>query len=389
MPRTNRPKYSVQICGYDRIKAFIYKDGGRNYLAGCLVATDAPAIADLRKAGRDPHVQRAATRGAEAVRGVLIERHPGVDRPGVADFLADTLQQYLHRVAVAVTGRPRLTVGELVETHREDTKPDKAAFHRAVVQLAGGIPADELNATDVSRLIGRAGQGGWMLQTDRPAKPWAEPSIRKLLGVLVDAYRYGAAHGLLEIEAAQRIEYAAGLPLPEWIGKPGGKDAVPDAIVDATRKHLANREAQDLLDLQRLTGARPGELCALRAEHLDRTGEVWIYSPDDHKTAKRGKRRSIFFGPRAQAILGPRLDCRKPFKLSPDQYRERIHAAARRAGVEQWGPNQIRHTVSNAVKQQFGRDAEAVFLGHGADVAEEHYLETELPLGVKIAKEIG
>jgi integrase len=107
------------------------------------------------------------------------------------------------------------------------------------------------------------------------------------------------------------------------------------------------------------------------------------------KTAKAGKRRSIFIGPKAQEILAPRLARRKPFTLSPTQYRERVHAAARKAGVEQWGPNQIRHSVSNEVKRKYGRDGEAVFLGHTADVAEEHYLETEVPLGVRIAKEIG
>lgn len=38
---------------------------------------------------------------------------------------------------------------------------------------------------------------------------------------------------------------------------------------------------------------------------LDR--EIWLYTPTSHKTAHRGKKRTIYIGPRAQAILKPWL----------------------------------------------------------------------------------
>jgi integrase len=88
---------------------------------------------------------------------------------------------------------------------------------------------------------------------------------------------------------------------------------VGDQIVDATLPMLS-RTVAAMVQLQRLTGARPGEICALRTGDIDRTGKVWTYTPATHKTAYRGHGRTIFIGPRAQAVLAPML------KLDPAAY---------------------------------------------------------------------
>ena len=81
---------------------------------------------------------------------------------------------------------------------------------------------------------------------------------------------------------------------------------VDDATLDATLPHLPQIVA-DMVQFQRLTGCRPGEVCALRPRDLDRSGEVWQYRPASHKTEHRGKARAIFIGPKAQAVLLPYL----------------------------------------------------------------------------------
>jgi integrase len=58
-----------------------------------------------------------------------------------------------------------------------------------------------------------------------------------------------------------------------------------------------------MVELQRLTGMRPGEACRLRLAEVDRTGEVWVYRPAHHKTAHHGKARVIHLGPRAQSLI--------------------------------------------------------------------------------------
>ena len=75
-----------------------------------------------------------------------------------------------------------------------------------------------------------------------------------------------------------------------------------DGAVDASLAFLPAVVA-DMVRLQRLTGARPAEVCILRPCDLDRNADVWLYRPESHKTQHHGRERVIFIGPQAQAVL--------------------------------------------------------------------------------------
>jgi integrase len=77
---------------------------------------------------------------------------------------------------------------------------------------------------------------------------------------------------------------------------------VDDAVVDATIAHL-NRHVRGLIEIQRLTGCRPGEACSIRRCDIDTSGTVWTYRPPHHKTKHKRKSRVIAIGPKAQALL--------------------------------------------------------------------------------------
>jgi integrase len=77
---------------------------------------------------------------------------------------------------------------------------------------------------------------------------------------------------------------------------------VEDTVVEATLPHLPDVVA-DMVRLQRLTGARPGEICILRPCDVDRSGEVWVYRPQTHKTKHHGRERNILIGPKGQGVL--------------------------------------------------------------------------------------
>ena len=62
-----------------------------------------------------------------------------------------------------------------------------------------------------------------------------------------------------------------------------------------------------LIQLQLLTGARPGELLGLRPVDLQMEGDSWFAEPQQHKTSFRGITRRIYFGPRAQTVIAPFL----------------------------------------------------------------------------------
>src|SRR5262249_19251537 len=77
---------------------------------------------------------------------------------------------------------------------------------------------------------------------------------------------------------------------------------VDDAVVDATLPYL-NRFVAGMVNFQRLTGCRSGEVCIIRRCDIDTGGVVWLYKPPHHKTAWRGKTGSIAVGPKAQELL--------------------------------------------------------------------------------------
>ena len=77
---------------------------------------------------------------------------------------------------------------------------------------------------------------------------------------------------------------------------------VDPAHVNATLPFLTPH-LRCMVELQRLTGMRPGEVCQLRFCEVDRDGDIWVYRPTQHKTAHHGKTRSVHIGPRAQAVV--------------------------------------------------------------------------------------
>jgi integrase len=110
-------------------------------------------------------------------------------------------------------------------------------------------------------------------------------------------------HGLLAVEGLKKGRTEA----PE--GKPVGP-VVADEHVEATQPFLT-RPVQAMVQVQRHSGMRPGEVVIMRPRDIDRSGKVWKYRPESHKTEHHGLERIISLGPRAQAALLPFL-CRDP-----------------------------------------------------------------------------
>ncbi|HXT59313.1 MAG TPA: site-specific integrase, partial [Pirellulales bacterium] len=77
---------------------------------------------------------------------------------------------------------------------------------------------------------------------------------------------------------------------------------VPAEQVQATLPFLPKVVA-DMVRFQRLTGCRPGEVCALRPRDVDRSSNDWMYRPTGHKTEHLDRDRVIFIGPRAREVL--------------------------------------------------------------------------------------
>ena len=81
---------------------------------------------------------------------------------------------------------------------------------------------------------------------------------------------------------------------------------VPDAYVDAVKPHVS-AQVWAMIELQRVTEMRSGEVCQMRTGDVNASGEVWTYTPARHKTLYRGHSRVVYLGPKDQVILRPWL----------------------------------------------------------------------------------
>jgi integrase len=120
-------------------------------------------------------------------------------------------------------------------------------------------------------------------------------------------FKWGVENQLIEPSVLHGLQAVAGLRA----GRSDAKETapvrpVPDAFVDAVLPHVSLQVAA-MIELQRITGMRSGEVCIMRAADIKLSGKVWVYTPATHKTAWHGHERNIYLGPKAQTIVRPFL----------------------------------------------------------------------------------
>src|SRR5262249_38260878 len=116
-------------------------------------------------------------------------------------------------------------------------------------------------------------------------------------------FKWGASEELVPVTVYQALQTLPGLRK----GRTEARESEPvkpadPAHVAATLPFLSSH-VRAMVELQRLTGMRPGEVCKLKLCDVDRSGALWEYRPTHHKTAHHGKGRVIPFGPRAGALI--------------------------------------------------------------------------------------
>lgn len=262
---------------------------------------------------------------------------------------------------------------------------------------------------------------------------WSRKHINKQVQRIVRMVKWAAQKELCTAAVPEALKQLTGLKKGRCRARESlGVQCVEDKIVDATLPHLPEVVA-DMVRLQRFTGARPGEICAIRPKDIDRSESVWLYRPDKHKTEHFEKDRGVVIGPKAQKILKPYLhrpadqycfspaeselrrrgliakqrstpltqgnSCgtnrvslprRKPSqKYSTDSYRRAIHRVCERKDIKKWHPNQLRHTASTEIRKKYGLEAAQVICGHQSADVTQIYAERDLDLAKRVAKEMG
>lgn len=119
---------------------------------------------------------------------------------------------------------------------------------------------------------------------DKARRPWSRGTANDRVRIVVAAFRWAASHEMVPPSLPQALATLEPLKRGRSAAKEGRRVLPVDAaVVMATREHLS-RQVRALIDLQLLTGARPGELLGLRASDLDTsgTGGVWVFRPSEH-----------------------------------------------------------------------------------------------------------
>lgn len=255
--------------------------------------------------------------------------------------------------------------------------------------------------------------------------------INQRIGRIRRAFKWAVSEQLIPASILQGLQSVDGLDR----GRSAAVESSPvrpvaDELVNKTLPYL-NRHVAGMVRFQRLVGCRPQDCTNLRRCDIDTSGAVWIYRPPLHKTSWRGKERMIAIGPKAQEVLAefpttvaeehvfsparmtaermkllrstrvtavqPSQVCRakpKPRKrpgekYTPRSFHQAIHRACEKAGLDQWHPNQLRHSRGTEVRRKFGLEAAQVVLGHSQAKVTEIYAESDAELAMKVAAETG
>lgn len=221
---------------------------------------------------------------------------------------------------------------------------------------------------------------------------WTRGTVNASMGRIRRIFKHAVENELIDASILQRLQCVA----PLLAGRTEAHDnaprtAVEPADIEAVQK-LVSPLVRDLIDVQRLTGARSGELLVLTSGAICRTGEVWTAVLRDHKTLHHGKSRILHFGPQSQLILMKRLsaDPSQPvFPITRHAYCRAITRACEKAGIDRWVPHQLRHTAANTVRELFGLEHTQSVLGHSKADMSEHYARISQSKALEVAKRIG
>lgn len=267
--------------------------------------------------------------------------------------------------------------------------------------------------------------------------------INQRVGRIVRAWGWAVENELLPAGNWQALLAVKGLQA----GRTAARETAPvkpvsDAVFAATLAEINSPQVRAMLQLIRITGARPGEVCIMRTGDIDRSVSPWEYRPQTHKTSYKGHERVIYIGPRAQAVVGdwlradpeaflfqPReataavreaarstsrsdsararaaavkraaaardrggkaLNPRLPGdRYTPGRLGHAVGRACERVELPHWHPHQLRHSAATEIRREIGIEAARVVLGHRSPVITEVYAEADRKAAAQAMARLG
>jgi integrase len=265
--------------------------------------------------------------------------------------------------------------------------------------------------------------------------------VNRRTRIIVRMFRWAVENELVPPSVHHGLKAVTGLRLGRCnVRESKPVRAVPDAFVDAIRPYVS-RQIWAMIQLQRLSGMRPGEVVSLRTIDVETSGRVWTYRPEYHKTQHHGRSRVIHLGPQAQDVLRSffraeltapifspaeataerlaEMRSRRKTRVQPsqvsrakrhpqkrpgwaytvDSYRRAISYGIGKANAERiakgepvipaWHPNQLRHNAATRLRREFDLDVARAVLGHSSPVVTEIYAEIDSLKAIEAMERVG
>ncbi len=345
-------------------------------------------------------IDKSRNRAFCKVDGKFISLGPAGSAEAIAAYgrLLTTLANRDTEAAIQAVRQPQSVPAELKPTallndvflrFATERLPRYAAAERRCIKSAIRIARELYGATlaedfDVLRLR--------MVREAMIRKGWSRSFINKQVKRLRTVIRWAVGWKLVSQTLAESLKAVESLEAgdsdaPESIPR----RAVPSEHIEAVRPQLTERY-RDIIDLLLMTGARSGEIIGLTTGQIDRTGEIWRVALTRHKTAHRGKSRTLYFAPKAQAILSKYLSAdptARLFRTRGDRLSASLRAACIAAGVPEFTPHWLRHTVATRIVDEMGTEAAQRLLGHCGAAMTRHYSQAAERQAVEAVKKLG
>lgn len=347
----------------------------------------------------------------EFVRRIIAEENQPPGQLSKSPSLYELAEQYLHWA-------------EQYHTPKEFDSHQTAIF--GLLSVYGSTVADEFGPRKLLAL-----------QKHFIDQKWARSTVNKRINQVRQMFRWLVSREFLPVETYTALKTVVALR------KGKSEAADPEPVQPASTESIlavlphVSPTVSALIQTQWLCGMRPSDPLKMRPCDIDRSGDIWIYRPVEHKNQHRGQLLIKAIPKQAQTILEPLLDRAedahifdpresatwharqrwvksKKKRRPPSQakrLRENRRAAAKRydsrrsfytfhsyrqavrrgceaAQIEIWTPLQLRHAIATQIRQQLGQEAAQVWLGHANLSTTDIYAAKQLTELLNVARRL-
>jgi integrase len=258
--------------------------------------------------------------------------------------------------------------------------------------------------------------------------------VNRRIGFILRLFRWGVKERKLPVATSHELSAIERLRPGEF----GVRESEPVEPVD--RKDVdailpfVSRQVRAMIEIQWLTGMRPGEVLAMRKADIHPVDDVSCYRVVQHKTRHLGRKREVPILPAVETILAPfllrttdaylfspreaeaerRIEMARirVSKVQPSQrarhdralreqkqnlhdhytvesYGRAIARACEKAGISRWSPNQLRHAAATRIANTLDLLAASYVLGHSSTTTTQIYAKMDFKRAKEVMQRLG